>query len=164
MPRQALTGFTLVELMITLLVIGVLAAIAVPSFADLLERNRVVGTAQSVKSELLHARSEAIKRSCEVEVTVGSGSVWTLNTIYCGDSDDSSSLSSPEDSVDISTHNYSDNTLSFRFRRGEADQPDANLTLSSDKYDVAVIVVDGYAIELCTPADSAPIPGISSCS
>lgn len=77
MPRQALTGFTLVELMITIAVLAVLAAIALPSFQSTLERRQLVGAADNLFSDLQYARSEAIKRNKTIRFQVGeTGADW----------------------------------------------------------------------------------------
>ncbi|MBB6580082.1 type IV fimbrial biogenesis protein FimT [Comamonas odontotermitis] len=56
------SGFTLVELMVTVAIMAVLAALAAPSFIGLIERWRVRGAVESLQSTLYYARSEAIKR------------------------------------------------------------------------------------------------------
>lgn len=60
---QRQNAFTLIELMISILVLLVLMAIAVPSFTDLLARNRLAGQANELLSVLQLARSEAIKQN-----------------------------------------------------------------------------------------------------
>ena len=64
-PRHSL-GFTLIELMVTVSVLGVLMAIALPSFQPLIERWRVRQVESHLESSLQFARSEAIKRGGNV--------------------------------------------------------------------------------------------------
>ena len=52
-------GFTLVELVITVLIMGILAAVAAPKFADSLSRFRVEAAAKRVAADLQLARREA---------------------------------------------------------------------------------------------------------
>lgn len=59
---KATEGFTLVELMVTLTVMAILLAIAVPSFRDTIRRNRVSSANNALLSALSYARSEAIDR------------------------------------------------------------------------------------------------------
>lgn len=62
-------GFTLIELMVTVALMAVLLALAVPSFRDLLAAQRVRATAFSMVSDLVLARSEAVKRGASVTLT-----------------------------------------------------------------------------------------------
>lgn len=57
------SGFTLVELMITLVVAGVILAIGVPSFTTAIRNNRISAMSNQLVSALSLARSEAVKRS-----------------------------------------------------------------------------------------------------
>ena len=52
-------GFTLAEMMITVLIIGIMAAVAAPKYADSLSRFRVEAAAKRVAADLKFARSEA---------------------------------------------------------------------------------------------------------
>lgn len=63
-PRMS--GFTLVELMITIGVASILLAIAVPSFNQLIVTNRLTTQANEVVAALNFARSEAIKRNTSI--------------------------------------------------------------------------------------------------
>lgn len=52
-------GFTLLELMITLTVLGILSTIAYPSMRDFMRRNRAVAQSNSIRSDLQFARGLA---------------------------------------------------------------------------------------------------------
>ena len=65
MERQA-RGFTLIEVLVTLTVVGLLLAVGVPSFAEMLEELRLQGLSNDVLQQLMLARSEAIKRNARV--------------------------------------------------------------------------------------------------
>lgn len=62
-------GFSLIELMIVVAIIGVTLAIGVPSFNSLTLNSRLNTQANTVLSSMLLARSEAIKRGYNVRVT-----------------------------------------------------------------------------------------------
>lgn len=63
---RSVQGFTLVELMVTLGVAGVLLALAVPSFNQLIVTNRLTTQANEVVAAMNFARSEAIKRNTRI--------------------------------------------------------------------------------------------------
>lgn len=68
MMNHKLHGFTLVELMVTLSLIGILVSVGVPSFHGLMERNRLTTSINQFVSSLTLARSEAIKRKQSIAI------------------------------------------------------------------------------------------------
>lgn len=69
-------GFTLLELLITIAIVAILAAIALPSFREFNIRMQVTETTNGLVHALTLARSEAAKRGTNVEVTAIGGN-WT---------------------------------------------------------------------------------------
>lgn len=59
-------GFSMIELMVVVAVAAVLAAVATPSFKEFILGQRVKNAAFDLASNLLLARSEAIKRNTDV--------------------------------------------------------------------------------------------------
>ena len=63
-----LFGFTLIELMVTLVVVAVLVTIGAPAFTTFIANQRLSTQANDLISDLVFARSEAVKRSSAVTI------------------------------------------------------------------------------------------------
>ncbi|OEY66653.1 GspH/FimT family pseudopilin [Marinobacter sp. X15-166B] len=75
--KRQIFGFTLVELMVTLALVGVVAAFAVPSFSTMIANNRLVSASNDIVGVLNYARSEAVKSGRQVIVSPTDGVDWT---------------------------------------------------------------------------------------
>lgn len=69
-------GFTLVELMVTLAVLAIVVAIAVPNFTRFMRTNETQAQANELAQLIQYARSQAVSLRRNQSVTV-SGSEWT---------------------------------------------------------------------------------------
>ncbi|NCT98828.1 MAG: prepilin-type N-terminal cleavage/methylation domain-containing protein [Comamonadaceae bacterium] len=72
-------GFTLIELLMVVVIFGIGASLAAPSFGTLLGNYRVRAGSESILNGLYLARAEAIRRNSPVSFTLGAaGSGWTI--------------------------------------------------------------------------------------
>ncbi len=78
--QKSTKGFTLIELMVTVALIGVLMSIAAPSFTGIQRNSVLTSTANNILAALNVARAEALKRNATVGFAPTSGN--NLNAGY----------------------------------------------------------------------------------
>lgn len=74
-------GVTLIELMVVLAVLGVILAVAAPSFADLVNKRRVAAAASELSTNLAYARSESALRNETIVVKFNASRSMTCYTV-----------------------------------------------------------------------------------
>jgi type IV fimbrial biogenesis protein FimT len=71
-------GFTVVELLMVMVMVGVMAALAAPNMREMIVRIRLKTAASDLHSALIIARSEAIKRNAGMQVVPVDAANWAL--------------------------------------------------------------------------------------
>jgi prepilin-type N-terminal cleavage/methylation domain-containing protein len=91
-------GFTLIETLVTVVIVGVVAAIAIPSFTGWMTTKRIEDTLARVEGALKEARSSAVKknRSCTLLITVQNVSAIRVDSVTGSTSPDPACLPSGE--------------------------------------------------------------------
>ncbi len=69
-------GFTLIELMVTLTVMGILMSVGIPAFQNFIAAQKVKTAAYEFTTSLVLARSEAIKRNGAITLAPDTAGVW----------------------------------------------------------------------------------------
>lgn len=101
-------GFTLIELIITLVIVGVLLGIGVPNFRSFIQNSRITSQSNELVGVLATARSEALKRNQAVVVcrsadptavtptcTVGGGT-WETGWLVFADQNNNNSFTAAD--------------------------------------------------------------------
>ncbi|MFM8330223.1 MAG: GspH/FimT family pseudopilin [Candidatus Methylumidiphilus sp.] len=77
MKKISALGFTLIELMVTISMMGIVLTFGVPSLTAMLKNSRIITQANNFISTLNYARSEAVKRGVRVTVCKINGGDFT---------------------------------------------------------------------------------------
>jgi len=76
---RGMAGFSLVELMIGIAILGILLALGVPSYTAWIQNTRIRNAAESIQGGIQLARAEAVRRNTPVQFDLrGSASAWTV--------------------------------------------------------------------------------------
>lgn len=179
---RAPKGFTLVEMMVAIAILGILVTIAAPSFNSFFDRYRVKRAADTVSAFLINTKSEAIKRNATVRtVFKSSSSGWcagmtTADTCDCTADDGSCQFLKPDGTPDgadrlIRGSDFKGVTLtspadgamfSFTSLRGAVNSGHAQIQ-SADGLQVRVVVAGTGRIRLCSPSGTGNVGGYPEC-
>ena len=76
-PIQS-AGFTLLELMAAIAIVGILVAVGFPALGELVKNNRIATQANSILTSLHQARSEAVNRGVNIQIKPNvAGTDWS---------------------------------------------------------------------------------------
>jgi len=174
MNKKHSLGFTLTELMITVAIIGILASIAVPSFQDMIERNRLKEAVEGLKSDLMWMRTETIKRSCNLQVSF-TPATWSYSIFRtAGTCDCPAGANCVDKTVNGSAYTgvtmtspvvLSDSTTElFDFRRGAVTLANiGNVQLNSTSYHIKAVVSRTGRIRICNINGQNGLGGYDEC-
>lgn len=131
-------GFSLVEIMIVIGVLGILMAIALPNFAQWIASERVRGAANDLYAGLMMARSEAMKRNVQVDVSRTSGSLTDWSAGWSVKLASGAVFQTQDASSEVTIVGPSAGTVSYAYTgRPVSASVDAEFVVSSTNYSSA---------------------------
>jgi type IV fimbrial biogenesis protein FimT len=77
-------GFSLIEMLISLAVLGLLLMLGLPSFSAWLQNQQLRAGSDALVNGLQTARSEAIRRNLLIQIVVGPGTGWSVSEAVSG--------------------------------------------------------------------------------
>jgi len=161
-------GFNLTELMITVAIIGILSSIAVPSFQSMIARNQLQEAIEGLKSDMMFARSQAIKNSTNINISLKkTTSSWCYgisdsDTACNCETANNCAIKSIDGSQFTSITLDADDDFTFEFRRGEPDLLGGS-TLSNSLYEARVVISRIGRIRICNPTSGKELGGYDDC-
>lgn len=103
-------GFTLIELMIAITILGIVIALALPNFRQLMQNNRGSTQANDLVAMIALAKSEALGRGRQVEIRADSGD-WSDGWVMRADIDRNGIFTDAADVELLQSDPYSQSTL-----------------------------------------------------
>jgi type IV fimbrial biogenesis protein FimT len=76
MGKRRISGFTLVEILVVLSILGIMMGIGIPSFRTFIGNQRAKSVGYELVTSLMLARSEAIKRNADVAISPSTANTW----------------------------------------------------------------------------------------
>ena len=99
-------GFSLIELLVTIAIAAIIAGVAAPSFSKMVNANRIQTAASALQSDMMYARTEAVKRGLPVSIcpstdqaTCTTTNAWANGWIVFNDVNGSGTIDSTSDKV-----------------------------------------------------------------
>ena len=163
-------GVTLIELMITITVLGLLITLGFPGYRTWIQNTQIRTAAEAIQSGMQLARAEAVRRNTTVQLAMGASTDWTVSLATAGGPGQQvqarPAADSPNATVAITPAGA--NTLTFdglgrvapNFDGSNSiQQIDINTSVTIDSpRPLRVALGTGGNVRFCDPAVAAPDP------
>ena len=157
-------GVTLIEMVVTIAIMAILIALAVPSFKNILANAQIRTAAQALNDGLQLARVEAIRRNERVIFTKGTQSAWTVtvesdaSTVqtrpYTEGSNSATVTVTPNNATKVTFNSLgrvvANTDTSSSISQLDIDVP-TTLIAAADSHELRITITSGGAIRLCDP-------------
>lgn len=167
--KSGTRGFSLIELMVGIVIMGILLSLAMPGFQTWLQNAQIRNAAESIQNGLQRARAEAVGRNTNVEFVLGTGSSWVVQ-LTDGTGIDTRSSNEGSKDVTIAVAPAGATTVTFTnfgglaVANGDGSAPftqvdlDSSVLAAADSQELRVTIGLGGNIRMCDPNAPAGSP------
>ena len=152
-------GVTLIELLVAVVILGIVAGLALPSFQTFIQNGAIRTSAESIQNGLQLARAEALRRNARVRFVLTSGARWTVSEDSTGTQIQARSGGESVGTVTVTATPANATTVTFNSygRRvanadGSSQLDKVVLDISASTRDMQVEIQQGGQIRLCDPS------------
>lgn len=170
MLKKNSLGFTAIEMLITISILGILAALAAPSFKNLLINAQIRTAAQGLTDGLQLARAEAIRLNQPILFTKGTQSSWAITVVNGGAALQSRPYTEGSNVATVTVTPSTATKVTFNalgrvitnadasasITQLDVDAPTSSIS-AADSKELRIIVTGGGAIRLCDPNGTASV-------
>jgi len=118
-------GFTLLELIITIAIAGILVAVATPSFTGVMKNNRLITSNNNMLTALILGKSEALNRGLAVTLckrnvagdACDTSAVWSDGWLLFSDQDKDGAIDAGDSLIRVYDPLNTNITLSYSFNK-----------------------------------------------
>jgi type IV fimbrial biogenesis protein FimT len=164
----ATAGFSIVELMVVISVIGICLALAVPSFSEFLSNQQIRIGADAVLNGIQVARAEAIRRNLSVQVAINvPESGWVVSESASGTVVQTRTHEEGSRNANLTTNPGGTTTLTFTPLGGVTGNADGSFSINQIDIDnpaggacqsasgpmrcLRILVTGGGSVRMCDP-------------
>lgn len=174
MRRSAQPGFSLVEILVTIVILGIVLALGVPSYNTWIQNVQIRTASESIMNGLQTARNEAVRRNTNIQFRLddGTNSQWRINPSNDPDGTPLQSRSADEGSPNVTiTRTPGDaDTVTFNALGRVVPNADASTTLTqvdlnnltipvaNERRNMRIVIPTGGGFRMCDPKVAAGDP------
>lgn len=174
MQRAAQAGLSLIEILITIVILGVVMAMGMPAFNTWIQNTQTRTAAESIMNGLQTAKNEAVRRNVSVQFKLDSGDTtqWRVNLASSPDDNALQSRSGEEGTPNATATRTPGDADTVTFSSlgrvvanadatptlTQVDIDNALITVVADRRNLRIIIPPGGAFRMCDPKVAAGDP------
>ncbi len=158
-------GFSLIEMMVVVAIVGIVASISLPSYQNWIQNSRIKTATESILNGLQKAKAEAIRRNALVRFTLAADGSWLYGCVNATTCIASLESTPPEASGDINVITDNGNLIVTYNNLGIRNDPasefnsltvDNSAMTAGDSRELDIRVGAGGSVRMCNPNAVAP--------